>query len=806
MLNTGKLAGKTLYITGASRGIGKAIALKAARDGANIVVAAKTAEPHPKLPGTIYTAAKEIEAAGGKALPMMVDVRDESSIQKSVEEAVKKFGGIDILINNASAISLTGTEATSMKKFDLMHSINTRGTFLVSKLCLPYLKASKNNPHILNLSPPLNLDPKWFKDTVAYTMAKYGMSMCVLGMSEEFKEHGIAVNALWPQTAIITAAMEMLGGKDISKMCRKVDIMSDAAYIILTRDYKSFTGNFVVDEAILREEVTTDFDQYAVEPGNELIPDGFLDNVQGNPFAFNGKAGVDAKITEGVASGEVAKMFKNVEGVLNEELVKKVGAVYAFNVKGGQAGTWFIDLKNGMGSVGSGNPTTGEADVTFTLNDADFVQMFQGKLKPTNAFMTGKLKLSGDMSKAMALEKMMKKMNTRGFHTSARMSGDAGGGDVTKMFKDVEGVLSEDLVKKVNAVYAFDIKGTEAGTWFIDLKNGAGAVGSGAPTSGPADCTFTLSDADFVQMFQGKLKPTNAFMTGKLKLSGDMAKAMALEKMMKKMNKREYHTSAAHSGVRHYATAAHDDRGPQYNNVNQIFNRIKEVANKDVVSKVNATFLFDIEGTGKYYVDLKTGEGSVSEGEPPVVPDVTINIQEDNMIKLFNREMKPATAFMTGQLKLSGDLSKAMQLEEVMKASRQFHTWTRARAYSTGADDTPLVYENVPQVFERIETICSAETVEQIKAIFVFDIEGSEKYFLDFKNGSGKVGRGDPDMKADVVIKMNEDNALKIFNRTLKPATAFMTGQITVSGDLSKAFALEKIMKKAREAALAKAK
>ncbi|XP_070505874.1 hydroxysteroid dehydrogenase-like protein 2, partial [Chironomus tepperi] len=229
VLNTGKLKGKTLFITGASRGIGKAIALKAAADGANIVIAAKTAEPHPKLPGTIYTAAKEIEAAGGKALPCIVDVRDEQQVRQAVQKAVDVFGGIDIVVNNASAISLTPTDKTEMKRFDLMHQINVRGTFLVSKECLPYLKKSEN-PHILNLSPPLYMRPQWFSSHVAYTMSKYGMSMCVLGMAEEFKSFNIAVNALWPKMIISTAATDMLQGKESSDFSRSTDIMADSAY------------------------------------------------------------------------------------------------------------------------------------------------------------------------------------------------------------------------------------------------------------------------------------------------------------------------------------------------------------------------------------------------------------------------------------------------------------------------------------------------------------------------------------------------------------------------------------------------
>lgn len=268
MINTGKLAGRTLFITGASRGIGKAIALKAAADGANIVIAAKTAEPHPTLPGTIYTAAAEIEAAGGKALPCIVDVRDEKQVRAAVELAVKTFGGIDILINNASAISMTSTPETEMKRYDLMHQINTRGTFLVSKECLPYLKKS-NHAHIINLSPPLDMDPRWFKDHVAYTMAKFGMSMCVLGMAEEFKQYGIGVNALWPKKVVLTSALKMVRGVDKIVHSRSTDIMADAAYAILNKSPRTTTGNFYIDEAILKEVGITDMRQYALHPESD---------------------------------------------------------------------------------------------------------------------------------------------------------------------------------------------------------------------------------------------------------------------------------------------------------------------------------------------------------------------------------------------------------------------------------------------------------------------------------------------------------------------------------------------------------
>jgi citronellol/citronellal dehydrogenase len=269
------LRGKTLFITGASRGIGKAIALRAAADGANVAVAAKTAEPHPKLPGTIHTAAEEVEAAGGQALAVQVDIREEGQVRAAVEKTVETFGGIDILVNNASAINLTGTLETPMKRFDLMWGVNARGTFLCSQACIPFLQKA-SNPHILTLSPPLNLDPKWFKGHVAYTIAKYGMSLCVLGMAEEFREDGIAVNALWPRTVIATAALAMLGGLIPPESCRRPEIVADAAHAILTRDSRSCTGNFFIDDEVLAVAGVTDLERYAVQPGGRLVPDLFL--------------------------------------------------------------------------------------------------------------------------------------------------------------------------------------------------------------------------------------------------------------------------------------------------------------------------------------------------------------------------------------------------------------------------------------------------------------------------------------------------------------------------------------------------
>jgi citronellol/citronellal dehydrogenase len=274
------LAGKRIFVTGGSRGIGLAIALKAARDGASIAIAAKTAEVNPKLPGTIYSAAAEIEAAGGVALPIQCDLRDEAQIEAAIAKAAAEFGGIDILINNASAINLTKTEATPAKRFDLMFDVNVRGTFLTSQAAIPHLRESAKagrNPHILTLSPPLSMKAKWFQHHVAYTMAKYGMSMCVLGMSEEFRKDGIAVNALWPRTAIDTAALQMIPGVDTAA-CRTPEILADAAYIILNRESKGCTGNFFVDDELLASEGITDLEKYSVVPGTkDFLLDFFLD-------------------------------------------------------------------------------------------------------------------------------------------------------------------------------------------------------------------------------------------------------------------------------------------------------------------------------------------------------------------------------------------------------------------------------------------------------------------------------------------------------------------------------------------------
>ena len=270
------LANKVVFITGGSRGIGLEIGKRAARDGAKVVLAAKTAEPHPKLPGTIFTAAEEIIEAGGEALPLILDVRDEENVLKAVEETVSHFGGIDICVNNASAISLTKTPDTDMKRYDLMHQINGRGTYLVSKYCIPHLKKS-SNPHILNLAPPLDMKAKWFGPHLAYTMAKFTMSMCVLGMAEELKADGIAVNGLWPRTAIATAAVKnVLGGEELMNISRKPEIMADAAYEIFIKDSKEFTGNFCIDDNLLADNGVKDFSKYAEVPFAQLAPDFFV--------------------------------------------------------------------------------------------------------------------------------------------------------------------------------------------------------------------------------------------------------------------------------------------------------------------------------------------------------------------------------------------------------------------------------------------------------------------------------------------------------------------------------------------------
>ncbi|NWW47517.1 HSDL2 protein, partial [Pedionomus torquatus] len=416
-----KLAGCTLFITGASRGIGKAIALKAAKDGANIVIAAKTAEPHPTLPGTIYTAAAEIEAAGGKALPCIVNVREEQQIINAVEKAVKTFGGIDILVNNASAISLTGTLETETKKVNLMMDVNVRGTYLTSKTCLPHLRKSRN-PHILNLSPPMNLNPMWFKNHCAYTISKYGMSMCVLGMAEEFRGeqfHVIGVKALvfYPPNflAIHTAAMDMLGGSGIEKQCRKTDILADAAYCILTKP-KTFTGNFLIDEVLLREEGVKDFDVYAIAPGHPLMPDFFLDaskeekKLSQHEEPGGAKAGTESAAAK--ALRPVAETFRVIKGAMSEEHVRATQGVFQFELSGKTIACQTSPCSRScLAAEVLYFPVYGPFPVLLIL--CLFCLLFLGKLKPTLAFMSGKLRIKGNMSLAIKLEKMLTQLNSK---------------------------------------------------------------------------------------------------------------------------------------------------------------------------------------------------------------------------------------------------------------------------------------------------------------------------------------------------------------------------------------------------------
>ncbi len=285
---TRHLQGKTMFVTGGSRGIGLAIALRAAQDGANVVIAAKTTEPHPKLPGTIYSAAEEIEKAGGKALPLVMDVRDEDSVATSIAKAAQHFGGIDILVNNASAISLTPTAATDMKRYDLMNGINTRGTYMTTKYAIPHL-AKGQNPHVLMLSPPLDMSEKWFAPHLAYSIAKYGMSLCVLGFAGELRHQGIAVNALWPRTTIATSAVKnLLGGDQLIQASRTPEIMGDAAHMIFAKPSKTFTGNFLIDDSFMASEGVTDFTKYQVNAGQKLFIDFFVPDAMAPPVGVKG--------------------------------------------------------------------------------------------------------------------------------------------------------------------------------------------------------------------------------------------------------------------------------------------------------------------------------------------------------------------------------------------------------------------------------------------------------------------------------------------------------------------------------------
>lgn len=416
--NAGKLAGKTIFITGASRGIGKAIAEKCARDGANIIIAAKTVKPHPKLQGTIYTAADDLEKMGGKCLPCEVDIRDEEQVKSAVDKAVEMFGGIDFLVNNASAIQLSNTPTTEMKKFDLMFGVNTRGTYMCSKYCLPHLKKSKH-AKILNISPPLAMQPHWFKDHVAYTMAKYGMSMCVLGMAEEFKKDGVSVNALWPRTAIYTAAMEMLGdGDSIKNHCRKPDIVSDAAYVILTNDDEGNTGNFYIDDDVLSKAGVTDLASYSYVQDAKLLPDFFLEDSyqQYQEFAKSRETSPSSTTSSSTSSEneEIARLFGIIKNVITPELVKIVESTYLFELADDKC--ILLDLKTQPGEIKFLEHSEIESlvvDSHFKMESVVFQQLFNGQISASYAFMTGSLELSGSMEKAMQLQNLMKSMKAK---------------------------------------------------------------------------------------------------------------------------------------------------------------------------------------------------------------------------------------------------------------------------------------------------------------------------------------------------------------------------------------------------------
>jgi NAD(P)-dependent dehydrogenase (short-subunit alcohol dehydrogenase family)/putative sterol carrier protein len=349
-----------------------------------------------------------VEEAGGQCLPCTVDIRDEKTIKTAVEEAVKKYGGIDIVVNNASAISLTGTLETSMKRFDLMMSVNARGTFATTQACLPYLKTGKN-PHILNISPPLNMKPVWFKGHVAYTMAKYGMSMCVLGMAEEFKKDNIGVNALWPRTAIETAAMKMLGGEEGLKNCRKPEIMADAAYCIVTRDSKSVTGNFFVDDEVLKEAGVTNFDSYASAPGHDLLADFFLDEAEGIFPSM-----LTSQPTQSSTKGSPATIFNTISSLITEDTVKSIGASFMFDLQGEDAGKFYLDLRKGTGSGGAGELPSGEpADATLTVDAGEFYKMITGESDATMLYMSGKLKIGGNLGVVMKLQPFLSQLKSK---------------------------------------------------------------------------------------------------------------------------------------------------------------------------------------------------------------------------------------------------------------------------------------------------------------------------------------------------------------------------------------------------------
>ena len=353
---------------------------------------------------------KTVEEAGGKCLPVQVDIREEGQVKNAIDQTIKQFGGIDILVNNASAISITRTEETEMKRYDLMHQINTRGTFMTSKYAIPYLKKAQN-PHILNISPPLLMMSRWFKDHLAYTMAKYGMSMCVLGMSEELREYGIAVNALWPKTAIWTAAMGMLGGEVAKSGCRKDTIMSDAAYAILSKDSKLFTGNICIDEKLLLNEGIKDFDQYAVSPGTPLLPDYYLpDEIMQEFKGIDLRQAIDSlKEKESSTETSAQKIFDSLKASINDEVKKEINAVISFVISGQK---WVVDASESrplkVEQTEAANP-----DITLITDVNTFTKMAKKEIKSMDAFMSGKLKIQGNIAIAMKIQRLFGEIKSK---------------------------------------------------------------------------------------------------------------------------------------------------------------------------------------------------------------------------------------------------------------------------------------------------------------------------------------------------------------------------------------------------------
>lgn len=412
MINRGAFAGKTVFVTGSSRGIGKAIALKFARDGANVVVAAKTVDPHPKLEGTIHQTAQEVESAGGKSLAVQLDLRDEETVKIAIDKTIEKFGGIDLLVNNASAIHIAQAEDVPMKRFDLMNSINVRGTFMMTKYAIPHLKKAQN-PHIINLSPPIELKSQWFNQNTAYTMSKYGMTLHAFGMAAELKGL-VGVNALWPKTAIWTAAMNMLGGQEARSGSRKPEIMADAAYAIACRD-KSVTGNFYIDEEVVLAEGVNDLEQYAEVPGSPLLPDFFLPEHVLKDFEPSLMKNLTANVTKANASkgqgseDRVRGVFASASAVMTDEIKDDLNGTLHFVIS--DKSYTLISKKGEVFQVKQEQPE--KADVTLITDDETFIKMAKGDTKPTSAFMGGKLKIRGNMGLALKVEKLFGKLKAK---------------------------------------------------------------------------------------------------------------------------------------------------------------------------------------------------------------------------------------------------------------------------------------------------------------------------------------------------------------------------------------------------------